>query len=342
MSGALVRVDTGCRLHIGFRNLSTDRDRLFGGIGFAIDRPNHSITAQPAVGVACRHDRVRRLADEVVSLFGLSGARIEMQSDIPRHVGYGSGTQLALGTYVAIAEAHNITPTVRRHASVLGRGGRSGVGVATFEHGGFVVDEGHPTASVLPDGSNQSGVPPIAHRDPVPQHWRIVLIRPLTRPGRSGSSEAASIERTIEGADAALAEDIEKCLEELVIPGLREKNIERFGRGITTIDSLNGEWFRSEQADRYRPPCDVLVRYLEDADSIYGWGQSSWGPLLYGVTTFEEVPDARALGYEALEGEGLQGHVDIVRPRNRGADVTELQPVSHRHQSITTDEVCQR
>ena len=38
-----VSVETGCRLHLGFTNLSEDIGRCFGSIGVAIDRPGTSI-----------------------------------------------------------------------------------------------------------------------------------------------------------------------------------------------------------------------------------------------------------------------------------------------------------
>ncbi|MEZ5334482.1 MAG: hypothetical protein R2741_04185 [Methanolobus sp.] len=43
----------------------------------------------------------------------------------------------------AVNELYNLGKSVRELAIAVGRGGTSGIGVASFEMGGFIVDGGH-------------------------------------------------------------------------------------------------------------------------------------------------------------------------------------------------------
>ncbi|MDY7082174.1 MAG: GHMP kinase, partial [Halobacteria archaeon] len=143
-----MKVETSARLHFGFANLSLARKRLYGGLGVAIDRPRTVVRAESSseleVITTTNAKEARNYAERAVELLGVEGASVEIEREIPRHVGLGSGTQLALAVVTAIAGAHDIEIDARQHAPSLGRGGRSGVGVATFERGGFVLDAGHP------------------------------------------------------------------------------------------------------------------------------------------------------------------------------------------------------
>ena len=41
-----VSVDTGCRLHLGFTNLSDDVGRCYGSLGVALDRPSTTVVVE--------------------------------------------------------------------------------------------------------------------------------------------------------------------------------------------------------------------------------------------------------------------------------------------------------
>ena len=70
------------------------------------------------------------------------GCRSTVTEHIPEHVGLGSGTQLALAVGVGLAAVCGIDADVREIASALRRGRRSGIGIAAFRAGGFVIDAG--------------------------------------------------------------------------------------------------------------------------------------------------------------------------------------------------------
>ena len=317
MKGPGVAVSTGARLHFGLRNLARAGDRLFGGIGLAIAEPGISLTVRPADRITADHRRAQQIAIRVVDYLKVDGASIEVDRSLPAHVGYGSGTQLTLAVALGIAHAHGINPSIRELASHLDRGGRSGVGVACVETGGFVVDAGHPIDAVDTHVASER-VAPIARQTRFPRDWRIVLLQPAVSAGRSGTHEDRSIQRAIEQADPTIADRIEEQLETAVLPGINSKDIDTFGAGITRIDTLTGQWFASEQGEIHRPPCDSVIEGLADAPSIAGWGQSSWGPLCYGFTTRDDVPDAIADCQAILDRTGIPGSITVTEARNRG------------------------
>jgi len=114
-------------------------------------------------------------------------------------------------------------PRVRERAPALGRGGRSGVGVATFEAGGFVLDAGHPTARFTTDrpADGEWTVPPVAARHAVPDDWRFLLVRPDADPGRSGDAEDDAMRTAVERAEPGLADRIGGIVTRRVLPRSR-------------------------------------------------------------------------------------------------------------------------
>jgi beta-ribofuranosylaminobenzene 5'-phosphate synthase len=317
------RVSTGGRLHFGFTNLSLSHERLYGGLGVALDEPRTVVTAEAADGVHCADDDAREYARRAVSLLDLPGARVRVERHLPRHVGIGSGTQLALATLTAVARANGVEPSVRDLAPDLGRGGRSGIGVATFESGGFVLDAGHPSArfttSRPADGDWE--VPPVAASHAVPPSWRFLLVVPTVDAGRNGAAEDASMRTAVERADPTLSNRIAGLLARQVLPAVATGNAEQFGSAVEAVGRLNGAWYADEQGGTYRPPVGEVVATLSEAPSVFGAGQSSWGPAVYGVTDAANAESARAAGEEALAAAGVDGSVQVVEGRNRGAVV---------------------
>lgn len=316
-----VTVETGARLHLGFRTLSPEATRVFGGLGIGLERPTVAVRATAADGVTCGHERVEGFAHRTADLLAIDGAEVVVERALPRHVGFGSGTQFALATYAAIALSAGRPPTPRRHAPALGRGYRSGVGVATFEHGGFVIDAGHPPAHLAapPSEDGTWEIPPVEIRRDIPPSWRFLLVLPDAARGAHGRAEQAGIEDAVAAASAETAEAVERQLEDHLLPALADRDIEGFGRSLTRIDAINGDWFAAAQGARHRPPAGAIIEHLRERDIVHGVGQSSWGPLVYGLTTADHAREARRHGRVALDEIGCAGRVWVVRARNRGA-----------------------
>lgn len=320
----MARVRAGARLHVGFQNLSLAHERLYGGIGISIEEPYVEISAEPAPSVDCEDGIVRTYAHRVVEHLGVPGARITVDSMLNRHVGLGSGTQVALAIYAAIATAHDEPIDPRAAAPVLGRGGRSGVGVAGFERGGLVVDGGHPSGrfTTEPPDRGDWDVPPVIARHELPEDWRFVVVVPAASRGRNGADEESSIREVIETAPADLADDVLRVLYQTLLPAAAEGRIDAVGDALTEIGRLNGAWYTDQQGGVYRPPVGTVLDTLSASPAIAGVGQSSWGPTAYGLTTAGEADRARDVAETALESAGVDGTVYLTAVDNDGAQIS--------------------
>ncbi len=320
----MVTVETGARLHFGFQNLSLAHPRLYGGVGVGLRKPRLVVEAERATGVECDDGTVEPYLAAVVEALGVEGARVIVRERFPRHAGLGSGTQLALACLTAVARAYDRDVAVREYAARLGRGGRSGVGVATFERGGFVVDAGHPTERFTDDPSRPEtrAVPPVLGRWGLPGDWRFVLVIPDAERGPSGEGEDSRMRTVVEGADPGIADEIATLLTRRLLPAVVEGKPGQFGRAVARLGRLNGTWYTDEQGGVYRPPADDLVAALTDSDSVTGAGQSSWGPTVYGVTDTARVEEAVAVARRALDAVDYSGTVRVTRPSDTGATVS--------------------
>ncbi|MBP1921180.1 beta-ribofuranosylaminobenzene 5'-phosphate synthase [Halorubrum alkaliphilum] len=344
----MARASAGARLHFGFCNLSLSHERLYGALGLALAEPRVAVSATPAETVtvaltddgvadgeignpnapgtgtadAIRED-VRGYALAATNRLDVPGASITVESLLPRHAGLGSGTQLAATTLAAVARAHDREPRVREHAPALGRGGRSGIGVAAFESGGFVLDAGHPTARFTTDrpADGDWTVPPVSARHPVPEDWRFLLVQPDAEPGRDGADEGASMRAAVERADPGLADRIAGIVTRRVLPAIATGRAEAFGAAIAAVGRLNGAWYADEQGGVYRPPVGDVVASLSSSPAVFGAGQSSWGPTVYGVTDADRATAAAEAGDRALDRADIGGTVSVVRATNEGARV---------------------
>ena len=80
---------------------------------------------------------------------------LNLVHSIPAHVGLGSGTQLGLAVGAALARLAGLQLSTDEIALAVGRGLHSGIGIATFQHGGFVLDGGRRIISELPDSAQR-------------------------------------------------------------------------------------------------------------------------------------------------------------------------------------------
>ncbi len=205
----------------------------------------------------------------------------------------------------------------------MGRGGRSGIGVATFEDGGFVVDAGHPTArfTTRPPDEGDWTVPPVVARHDLPDDWRFLVVVPDVAPGRSGESEErvcvrSSNAQTLPSRTNSPASSPENCCQQP-----RPADSRPSGEAIAEIGRKNGAWYADAQGGVFRPPAGELVEALEDCPVLSGIGQSSWGPVVYGVTDRNHGDEAVSAAEDALSARGLEGEVLLSQAATSGATI---------------------
>jgi beta-ribofuranosylaminobenzene 5'-phosphate synthase len=325
----MIEVSACARLHLGLLDNNGEQGRLYGSIGLAVNHPNLLLRADTANGLlveGLERDRVTTYAQRFIDRYGApAGAHLNLVNSIPAHVGLGSGTQLGLAVGAAMARLAGLQLSTEEIAPAVGRGLHSGIGIATFQHGGFVLDGGRRIISELPNSANnrqidKSKAPPVLMNYPMPKDWFFVIAIPEADQGLSGERENRAFLQ-LPGAPARLVERISWVLLMKMLPALVEKDIANFGQALTGIQYMVGDCFSSVQGGRFANPfSEKVVNFLLDKGAA-GVGQSSWGPTVYGL--IQGRNHARELAKKVqvfMAGMG-GGRTFYVQPHNRGASV---------------------
>lgn len=311
-----VRVTAPARLHLGFLDLHGGLGRRFGGIGLAIDAPATVLSAEPAASLeilgGVEQDRVARAVEAAARALDVEAlVRITVHAHIPPHAGLGSGTQLALAAAAALARLHASEPAARALARVTQRGQRSGIGIAAFDDGGFLLDGGR--------GADDTP-PPQLLRLAFPEDWRVLLVFDASERGLAGQDEIAAfrdLPPMLESCSGILCRHVLMQ----VLPGLVEQRFDTFVAGIETVQRLLGDHFSVVQ--RGRCTSARVASALERAVALgaRGHGQSSWGPtgfaFLPRACTAEEIRERLVSDFAGEPGLGFA----VVRGRNEGARI---------------------
>ena len=308
---------TGARLHLGQFDLNGSLGRLYGGSGLAIDVPELFISAQKSdhLEVICADPQERTRAEDIalqyMEQYGLAGARLKIGQTLPEHSGLGSGTQLCLAIGFVLTRLYGMEQPLGEVAAVTDReNSRSGIGVAAFAQGGFIVDGGRRV-----DREAFGDVPPLLARHDFPDAWSVLLALPKPERKIHGEEEKNAF-LSLPPMDEAVSGAICRLLLLKVLPSLQEQDLESFGDGITRIQQYVGDYFAPVQGGRYGAPicCELAAQMM--AQGIVGVGASSWGPMIYGFVTNEQAQD-RADKLRAFLGD--RGQVWIAKGRNSGA-----------------------
>ena len=277
-----VIITTGSRLHWGLLSLAPTSGREFGGIGLMVSEPSLTLSVKISqqgkdtiiCSEGCRSkieaavDTIRRQRAE--SLRG-NNYTLELQSEIPLHCGFGSGTQISL----AVARALDILSGEQYKSSVelaqsVRRGARSALGIHGFDSGGFLVEGGKQE----PDEIS----PLVVHSD-FPEDWKILLITPNDQAGISGSVEANAIQQ-LGPMPLEVTERLCRLVLMELIPAVKARDFSAFSSGLTAFGHTVGEFFTPAQGGIFSHPRMVELEKLLNSKGIQGIAQTSWGPTL--------------------------------------------------------------
>ncbi|MBL1140766.1 MAG: GHMP kinase [Proteobacteria bacterium] len=285
-----VSIHAPARLHLGFLDMHGGVGRKFGSLGLSISGVETSLLAEYSNDIDITGPSSKRAedyAEQVLTHFGVDGGvKMTINSAIPEHAGLGSGTQLSLAVASAIVNLYQLPEQQAGHlAAMLHRGARSGIGIGTFMHGGFIVDGGR--------GENTE-VPPVISHMSFPEHWRIVLIFDDEAEGMNGVPERRAF-NTLSPMNEETAGMLSRLTLMQALPAISENDCSRFGEAITQIQNIVGDYFSGAQGGRYTSP--LLKPILESMtnDGATGLGQSSWGP-----TGFAIFPD-ETMAFQAMK-----------------------------------------
>jgi beta-ribofuranosylaminobenzene 5'-phosphate synthase len=315
-----VSITAHARLHLGFLDLEGGLGRRFGGLGLGIDGPATRLHLARAQGFAAEGPEAERAGAHLMKLAGLHGRaahyHLRIEAAIPSHSGLGSGTQLALAVGRAFSLLEGLELTTPQIAAALGRGGRSGIGMGTFDQGGLILDGGR--------GAN-TAVPPIIAALPFPQEWRILLIFEEGGGGMHGARERQAFQ-TLPPFSAQTAAHLCRVTLMQALPAVLEADLAAFSAGIAEIQAVMGRHFSPAQGGApYTSPRVARVLDWLGARGITGIGQSSWGPTGFAFLPGEN--SARDI-IEALRRDGLAGKLALAigKARNQGAEISVTTP----------------
>jgi beta-ribofuranosylaminobenzene 5'-phosphate synthase len=315
----MIQVVTPSRLHITLIDLNGALGRIDGGVGLTLDYPSIRINAKKDAqlsvsGTTEFAERIKSAASAVLTQYNINGVAIDVVQEYPNHVGLGSGTQVALAVGTAISELYDLNLNPTTIAKLTGRGGTSGIGVAAYEFGVFLVDGGHKgkTEFLPSSASGKFGPGPIIARHDFPD-WAIVLAIPNLR----GASDKREIDVFQKQCPLPLNEVQELCHVILMemLPAVVEHDIESFGRSIDRVQTIG---FKRRELE-LQPFCAHLVQFMRENGAI-GAGMSSFGPVVYGITDGKRLLKA----VRSYLDDTIGGKVRAVKAQNTGAYVQEI------------------
>ncbi|MCH2181929.1 MAG: hypothetical protein MK108_07985 [Mariniblastus sp.] len=324
----VVTVSAPSRLHFGLYSVG-QQDRKFGGIGLMIQDPRHIVEiaetdpgnqmSQPGSTLTAEWiEKWRRgFAGNLLEPFDPNRFHVTIASDslshLPRHIGLGSGTQLAFSTAVGLSTFFNQPiPSPGEIAAVMDRAGRSAIGSYGFFQGGFLVDRGINQGEVIA---------PLDLRLEFPAEWPIVLVLPEHQQGLSGKPETVAFEQ-IEPTPPAFRQKMIELVRGQIVPALAASDYDSFAEALYEYGYGAGDHFSGIQNGPYNGPVATeLVRKIRDL-GVAATGQSSWGPCIFAIARDDE--QARTL-IDALQDDVARGQLDgnfrflLTRADNSGA-----------------------
>jgi len=316
-----VIVKTPAHLHVGNIDLTGDLGRLYGTIGFTIDRPRTVVRARRSEKLKVEGEdasNAERYAKAFLAKFKAGGgAEIKVEEEIPKHLGMGSQTALALSVATALCKLYEVEARVEDLALALGRGSITALGVYSFKVGGFIVDGGFK-----PEEKGRM-VPPLIFRHNTPENLYFVICIPQTPIPEilKIKAEEDRILDQLKPMPRELSSELARVVLMQMLPALVERDVRTFGRALTAFNGrLGGFWSEHQHGIYCHPIVEEGVRLMLDEGAL-GACQSCWGPTFYGIVDSEVKAEglvSRLREYLAPRG---GGEVFYTTPNNHGASL---------------------
>ncbi len=286
-----IRIACPSRLHLGLIDLNGEIGRIDGGTGIALEYPRTIIYGKKSdrLEVECPDDptvvsRAEEAARAVMERYNLSAAKIVVEERPFAHMGLGSATQLLVGIAEVLCSLAEHPVSCAELASVVNRGGTSGIGVASFEHGGFIVDGGHKfrttdttnSKSEFSPSSAMRGLmpPPILVRYDFPD-WDILVCIP------AGEKTAGIREVQIFKVVCPVPlEEVRKICHLVLLkmmPAVLECDLESFGEAVEESQKYGFKKFEFRAQSHNVVECMDFIK----KNGGIGVGMSSWGPTVF-------------------------------------------------------------
>ncbi|MCL2156683.1 MAG: beta-ribofuranosylaminobenzene 5'-phosphate synthase [Methanobrevibacter sp.] len=306
------------RLHMTLIDLNGSYGRTDGGIGLTIAKPNlHLACEESEKGITIdfnkkindsdiREESFKKISDsarKICSHFNLdSGFHFDVEEAYFPHSGLGSGTQISLATAKLICEHIGENLNGVELGNIVERGGTSGVGIFSFDHGGFIVDGGHSLeekGTFLPSSASPAKPPQLIARYDFPEEWDVIIAIPNAIHSVTGEKEIDLFQNYCP-VPVRDVEQLSHLILMNLLPFLLEKDIKSFGSVINRIQNLG---FKKVEVGLQPQKIKSLMKNMREFGA-YGVGMSSFGPTIYGIVE-EKNHDVFKATQEIIGDDGI-------------------------------------
>jgi beta-RFAP synthase len=286
-------IEAPSRLHFGLLSFRLpETHRQHGGVGLMLTRPGQVVRGERAerFGVSGESaERVKKFAAAWSSYHGcrLPACHLSVTRLAPQHMGLGTGTQLALSVATLLnhfdehgaGDPRQVDPA--ELAASVGRAQRSSVGTHGFVCGGLIYERGKRLDEPIGE---------LAAHITLPDPWRVLLVLPQLRAGLSGQAEKKAFGDLTPVPPETTARLVEE-VEQRMLPAARRGDFQRFAESVYEYGWQAGMCFAETQGGPFADP--MLERWVRAIRQrgFAGVGQSSWGPLLFVLTSSDAAAE---------------------------------------------------
>lgn len=318
-----LKITTPSRIHFTLIDLNAELGRVDGGIGVALTKPGWDISMEITSERPDYTERIAEIFNQLSRHFQMSNNyELVINSNIPRHVGLGSQTQLSLALAKALSVFEERDEPVPELAKFVGRGGTSGIGVAAFEFGGFILDGGHSTKTkpeFLPSHYSEAEPAVVLANYTIPEDWYFVVAIPQVEHGAHGTREINIFKQNCP-IPAGEVDKLSRVIMVQTLPAILEVDIEVFGKSLTEIQNIGFKRIENELQHE-------IIKKIQDfylANGAFGAGLSSFGPATYAVVDGEGAAEKLVADTNKfLDEEGVGGDVFYSNCNNEGSELEE-------------------
>jgi beta-ribofuranosylaminobenzene 5'-phosphate synthase len=315
-----VKIKTPSRLHFTLIDLNGELGRLDGGIGITLSEPNWIINIERSIKWSIPEQCTQIVQLIKKHLKPSKNYKIDLESSILDHVGLGSYTQLSLAIAHGISKFEGEERTVQDLASIVGRGSTSGIGVAAYDNGGFILDAGHSISEkseFLPSHFSNAKPAVVLQRLNLPLDWYFVVTIPDIGQGKYGAEEIKIFKKHCP-IPRGEVEKISRVILMQILPSVIEDNIEMFGKGLNEIQEFGFKGIENQ----LQPEIIGELRKFCLESGACGAGLSSFGPATFAVIRSKtKATELSKKIQEFLKANGHSGKIFVTTASNSGAKV---------------------
>ena len=314
-----VTVTAPAHLHTGNFDMTGDLGRLYGTVGFAVNRLLE-VEVTKGVDVKSEDEAAYLFASRFVEVYDLEGAEVKVKKTIPKFVGMGYHTTLALSIGTALAKLYNLKLTTEQIALTMQRGAITSLGVHAFKVGGFIVEGGFRV------DQREKMIPPLIFHQAVPNKWIFVIAianEPQEKIVKMRENED-HILRNLKLMPRETSDKLSRIVLIKIIPSIVENDLKSFGEGLTAFNSELGKFWNEYQCGRTycHPVVENAIKIMLKRSTCAC--QTSWGPTIYGIVDRQSQAELLTKELKDYLSKNGGGEVFYTKAANVGASTKEI------------------